>query len=148
MKVNKGVLPAGWDYYLYANGQQVKALARRGNTHFYGQWIENVFTVNYHLDDSAKASPKTTRVVYGNWTKTLKASELGFSKTGKRFAGWRAYREIDNCWYLKDANGNKKWMKVNNGILPSGWDYYLYANGQQVVALAKSGNTHFYGQWK
>ena len=124
------------------------ALAKNGNTHFYGQWQENSFTVNYHIDENSPASSLKTVVKYGTWTKTLTTTELGFSKKGLKFAGWKGYREIDNKWYVQDSNGKKQWITLTNGKLPAGYSFYIYKDGQQVMALAKSGNTHFYGTWK
>ena len=148
VKLVKGKLPAGYEYVIYRDGTKVRTVAKRGNVHFYGQWQENKFTVNYHLDDNSNASSQKTDVVYGNWTKTLTVKELGFSKSGKTFVGWKAYREIDDKWYVKDASGNYKFVKLVNGKLPSGYTFAIYKNGTNIRTFAKSGNVHFYGQWK
>ena len=148
MKLNNNTLPEGYTFYIYRDGQRVKEMAKRGNTHFYGQWEENKFTVNYHLDEKSGASSKKTEVIYGDLTKTLTTSELGFKKSGKTFSGWKAYREMDDSWLLQDKNGKTKWLKLVKNALPDGYSFYIYRNGQRVRHLAKSGDVHFYGTWK
>ena len=148
LKLNNGKLPVGYEFVIYSNGAKTRTLAKRGNVHLYGVWQEMKYTINYHLDDSAAASTKTTVVKYGDWTKTLTLKELGFSKNNKKFAGWKMFREQDNSWYVKDADGNKKYLKLTSGKLPAGYSFVLYANGAQTRTLAKSGIVHFYGTWK
>ena len=147
-KLVNGKLPANHTFYLYRNGQPVSATASSGLVHFYAQWKAKEFTVQYHLDDNSSASDKTTNVTYGNSTKTLTVSELGFSKSNKKFAGWKAYRDCDDKWYMTDGNGKHSFKKLVNGKLPANHTFYLYRNGQPVSATASSGIVHFYAQWK
>lgn len=91
----------------------------------YAVWSANKFTVKYHLEDSAPASSKTTTVTYGTSTKTLTLAELGFSKTGYSFQGWKAYREYDSKYFVYDSEGTNLWATS----LPTGYVYGLYTNG-------------------
>lgn len=108
----------------------------------------NCYTIKYHADDATNESSKTTSVVYGVKTKTLTIKELAFSKTGKDFAGWRAYRDVDDKWYVIGVNGKASWVKLTDGKLPSGSRFYTYKDGHSVAKTAHSGTVHFYAQWK
>ena len=147
-KMVNGELPAGYSFVLYKSGARTRTMAKRGDVHFYGVWEEQKYTVKYHLDENSSASSKTTTVKYGEWTKLLTLSELGFSKSGKKFAGWKLYREKDNTWYAKDSSGNKKFVKLVNGKLPSGYTFATYSDGGRTKTAAKSGVVHYYGTWK
>ena len=147
-KLVNGKLPAGHSFVLYKNGEAVKATATGGAVHFYAQWEQKRFTVKYHLDDSSAASSKSTIVDYGTLTDTCSIEELGFAKSGKTFAGWKAYREIDDSWYMRDSNGVKAYKKLENGKLPAGHSFVLYKNKEAVKYTASSGVVHFYAQWK
>ena len=146
-KLANGKLPSGSSFYIYKNGSAVAKTAPSGNVHFYAQWKDSVFTVKYHADDAANASSKTTKVQYGVSTKTLTTSELGFSKTGQIFVGWKAYREVDDKWFVVGSDGKAAWTKLANGELPEGSSFYIYQNGNAVSKTAPSGNVHFYAQW-
>lgn len=73
---------------------------------FKANYTPNTFTIYYHSSDTAAASSTTTKVTYGTSTATKTISELGFSKAGYTFAGWKVYREVDGKYYVQDANGN------------------------------------------
>ena len=139
-------VPAGGDYALYVNGESVGKTTVAGTTaHFFAQWEADTFTVKYYSADDAEASTRTSTVTYGVSQKTLTISELGFSKSGSEFAGWKVYRDYDNKWYVKDANGSKYWATS----VPAGGDYALYVNGESVGKTTVAGTTaHFYAQWK
>ncbi|MBO4767707.1 MAG: InlB B-repeat-containing protein, partial [Lachnospiraceae bacterium] len=134
------------DYALYVHGESVGRTTVAGTTaHFFAQWEADTFTVNYYSADDAEASTRTSTVTYGVSQKTLTISELGFSKSGSEFAGWKVYRDYDNKWYVKDANGSKYWATS----VPAGGDYALYVNGESVGRTTVAGTTaHFYAQWK
>ena len=140
-------VPSGGSYALYVNGESVGKTAVAGTiVHFYGQWeATSEFTVKYYKSDNAEASPKTSTVTYGVSQKTLTISELGFAQSGKRFVGWKVYRDYDNKWYVKDASGSKYWATS----VPSGGSYALYVNGESVGKTTVAGTTaHFYAQWE
>ena len=146
-KLTNGKLPSGSSFCLYKNGTSVAKTAPSGNVHLYAQWKDNVFTVKYHADDTANASSKTTSVQYGVSTKILTTAQLGFSKTGLNFKGWKAYREVDDKWYVTDKDGKTSWTKLTNGELPEGSSFCLYKNGTSVSKTAPSGTVHLYAQW-
>ena len=140
-------VPSGGDYALYVNGESVGKTTVAGTTvHFYAHWeATRDFTVKYYQTDNAASSPKTSTVTYGVSQKTLTISELGFSQSGKHFKGWKVYRDYDNKWYVKDANGSKYWATS----VPSGGDYALYVNGESVGKTTVAGTTaYFYAQWE
>ena len=108
----------------------------------------NEYTIRYHLDETSKASSKKTTVKYGMLTDSITTSKLGFNKTGSTFAGWKAYREIDDSWCAVDSEGNKKFVKLTNGKLPKGYKFYLYKDGAKTSRVATKGIVHFYATWK
>ena len=148
MKLEDGILPEGYTFVIYKDGAGTRTFAKNGNVHFYGTWRENAYTVKYHLDDNSPESSKTTRVIYGKQTDTLTLDKLGFSKPGYRFVGWKSFRESDGKWFVKNSDGKKEYMKLNNGQLPSGYSFVIYKNGATTKAISKTGNVHFYGVWK
>lgn len=148
MKLKNGVLPEGYTFYIYKNGANTNTFAKNGNVHFYGIWRENAYTVNYHIDENSSASSKTTKVTYGKKTTLLTTKQLGFSKSGKTFAGWKAYRENDDTWYVKNSEGVKEFKKLSNGKLPKGYTFVKYKDGGVTNTFAKTGNAHFYATWK
>ena len=148
MKLEDGILPEGYTFVIYKDGAGTRTFAKNGNVHFYGTWSENAYTVKYHLDDNSPESSQTTRVIYGKQTNTLTLDKLGFSKPGYKFVGWKSYRESDGKWFVKNSDGKKEYMKLNNGQLPSGYSFVIYKNGATTKAISKTGNVHFYGVWK
>ena len=111
---------------------------------------KQTFTVYYHADTSftSAALSKTTKVAYGTKTKLFTLSELGLSKTGYRFTGWRIYREIDGRWLTIDANGNYVWLELTNGTLPKGYTFHLIKDGGFITKAATSGKVHLCAQWE
>lgn len=136
-------LPSGSSYSLYNEGASIAKTAPSGVVHFYAQWVPNSFVVKYHLTDSAAASPITTVVTYGKSTATKTLADLQFTNPGYSFVGWKAYREYDNKYYVRDAGGVESWQSV----LPAKGNYSLYKEGTSIARTAPSGVVHFYGQW-
>ena len=82
---------------------------------------------------------------YGTSTKTFSFEELGFSITGKKFKGWKIYRQDIRCWRVMEGDGTQRWAEV----LRDGWNYYLYGDGCTVAKTAPAGaEVHFYAQWE
>ncbi|MCD7748231.1 MAG: hypothetical protein LUI61_07880, partial [Firmicutes bacterium] len=108
----------------------------------------STFTVYYHLDDDSEPDSQTTTVTYGTSTKTLTIDELGFNRSGYCFTGWKAYRNVDDCWYVTTSSGTSTWMTLEDGVLPDGYSYYLYSSGAKVSQTATGGEVHFYAQWE
>ena len=111
-------------------------------------YVKKSFTIVYHMDDSTAPSPLSTTVVFDVLTKTKTVSELGFEREGKVFAGWKAHREMDDTWFLKDGDGKNAFKKLEGGRLPAGHRFVLYKNGEAVKRTATAGIVHFYAQWK
>ena len=79
------------------------------------------YTIQYYLDpESSAPSELKTTAIPGETTQLLTLKELGFSKDGYVFEGWRIYREVDNKWYLSDREGNYLWHELKNNELPEG----------------------------
>ena len=106
------------------------------------------FLILYHEDETAEPSMITTFVCYGEHTKTLTVSQLGFGKKGYDFSGWKIYREYDNKWYVSDDQGKALWHDMADGGLPSGFEHVLYNDGSVVAKMAPGGIVHLYGTWK
>ena len=140
-------VPSGGKYVLYTDGNNSAKTAPAGDkVHFYGQWKgATEYTIYYHLDDTAAASSTITKVTYGTTTKTKTTSELGFAESGKKFSGWKVYRESDQCWRVQNSSGTQSWSKT----VPSGGKYVLYTDGNNSAKTAPAGDkVHFYGQWE
>ena len=108
------------------------------------------YTIYYYIDDETKEpSDKVTEVKYGEKTPVLKISELGFSKEGRKFTGWKVYRESDDTWYLKNTKDNKNsWIALNEGKLPDGYEYSLHQDGEVSVKAAENGAIKLFGTWE
>ena len=107
------------------------------------------YTIQYYIDDKAdKPSDKTTTVKYGEKTPVLTIKELGFTKEGKKFAGWKVYREADDTWSLRTIKDKKQsWKTVVDGKLPDGYEYKLHGDGSPSVMATKSGSIKLYATW-
>ena len=147
-KLADGRLPEGYSYVLYRNGESVKASAPGGVVHFYAQWAQSRYVIKYHRNDKSSPASATTTVLYGKFTKIRSVSELGFHEADKTFKGWKAYREIDCKWFVKNPAGYNLFMKLVNGQLPPGYSFVHYKDGECVKATAPGGVVHFYAQWK
>lgn len=145
--LDNGSLPNGYNFYLYTDGAKVSMTAPSGMVDFYAQWNPNIFTIQYHSSTTAEAISTVTVVTYGRTSKTLTTSELNFTKSGYKFAGWRVYRVTDGKWALRDSSGKQVWKTLERGSLPSGYSYYLYTDGSKVSMTAQSGVVHFYAIW-
>ena len=95
----------------------------------------STFSVKYYSDDDAEASPIITDVVYGVSTKTKTVSELGFSTENRRFLGWKVFRDYDNKWKVKDADGKESWASE----VPEGGSYRLFSNGVSLTSTSPAG---------
>lgn len=138
-------LPEGYDYYMYWDGTNCANTGVEGDiVHFYAIWVNNIFTVEYYLnDDATKPSTKTTTVNIGTDTAILTTKELGFSMKNKVFIGWKVYRTLDDSWRF--TNGEQSiWAKEK----PEGYDYMLYAEGN-VISRTSTPETvvKLYAQW-
>ena len=138
-------LPEGGSYYLYKDGIGVAKTTAAGTTaHFYGVWEDTTYTILYHADDNAPAAEEITAVPYGISTKTKTAQELGFSKEGKTFLGWRVVRESDGKTYVMNSSGKSYFAAT----VPKNGSLSLYAEGVEVAKTAPAGTiVHFYAQW-
>lgn len=146
--VEDGELPEGAHWQLRKNGSSLIKPAKEGDVRLYAQWGGESFTVYYHEDEDSEASATYSVVPYGVKTEMISVSELGFEKEGKEFAGWKAYREIDNKWYAKNADGKARWVRLQNGELPDGFTWILFKDCKKLSKAATSGIVHVYAQWE
>jgi len=115
----------------------------------YFYWVDRFF-VNYYIEDDLKYD--STKITLGIKAKTKTAEELGIATNGsKLFAGWRVFREKDDCWAaykLSDENKKTVWVEPGqNGELPEGYGYKIYPDGVAISSTAKGGNVNFYATW-
>ena len=148
MSVNNGKLPAGYEYSLLKSGVSLAKTSSGGEVHFYGQWKSKDFVVAYHADDNSAELSTKTKVPYGVSTKTKKTGELGIKRSDSIFTGWKAYRDMDDKWLLKDSNGKQSWMNLVKGDLPAGYEFSLLKDGVSLAKTSAGGTVHFYAQWK
>ena len=107
--------------------------------------VATAFTIKYYKTTASEASDMTSEVTYGVAQKSLTTTELGFTQSGKTFKGWICFRDYDNKWYVKDANGKAYWAAA----VPTGGSYYYYKNGESVGKTTVAGTTaYFYGVWE
>ena len=137
-KPEKGTL------HVYSDGCSVAKTAPAGTkVHFYAQWVENSYTIQYHDEMNSEPSEHTTKVNIGESTQILGATDLGFHKKGKVLLGWRAYQSKYKKWCVTDGH-EIKWASSPE----SGWDYYLYKNTCSVKETVAPGETvDFYAIW-
>lgn len=106
--------------------------------------ISNYFTIYYHEDMDSEASSIISHVEYGVTTKTLTATDLGYSRSGKLLRGWYVRRQYDGKWaYTLDGN-TVIWATE----CPEGGYLCLYTSGTHVAKTVPAGTVvHFYGVW-
>lgn len=107
------------------------------------------YIVEYYCDvDHNNPSPVTTFGVTGVPTMTATIENLGFSKEGYLFEGWRVYRSEDQKWFLRSKDGKNQWMKLTKeGRLPDDFQYVLMHNARTLKSPAKKGTVKFFAQW-
>lgn len=147
LAVENGALPAGFSYAMRKNGSTLTAPATEGTVRLYAQWGGKSFTVVYHPDDNSPALEKTQVITYGESTPMLTLRELGLNRTDASFKGWKLYRELDDRWYLKNAEGKGSWGKLVKGELESGYRFSLSEDGHTLRTATTSGTIHAYAQW-
>ena len=109
---------------------------------------ENNYTIEYYPDvDSSEASSETTLAIAGQETKLLTIEELGFSKDGYGFLGWRINRETDDKWFLRDSNKKSGWYSLVNGKLPEGYTFDLRGDGGVLIKPATEGTVRLFAYW-
>ena len=106
------------------------------------------YRITYYPDvDSDVPSEISSEAVAGIDTTICTIQELGFSKEGYVFEGWRLYRESDDAWYLRNEKGKGVWASLENGELPAGCHYALRGDGATLTAPTKEGLVRLYAQW-
>ena len=99
-------------------------------------------------------------MTYGESTK-LRAN--AFSKTGKTFSGWTAYRESDHTWRyaLNNSSTQQGWYTDKNDkehnkendkvtLPPAEYTKFVYKNGASLATTTSVNNdrVHLYAVWK
>ena len=106
------------------------------------------FYVKYHADDHAAASSKVTTVTYGTGTTLLTPGQLGFSKAGYSFVGWKVQHEDTDMWYALSPEGSACWVVLTDGQPPAGYSFSLFPKNKTVAKLVPYGTVHVYAQWE
>ena len=136
--------PEGGELYTYVEGTTVARTESAGSTvDFYGKWIENYYTIIYHEDIDSAANEMYTDVEYMVSTKTLTATDLGYSREGFLLKAWNINRESDGKWAY-NVDGQLVWADE----CPEGGTLYELTAGSPVSKLVNPGVVvHFYGVW-
>lgn len=107
------------------------------------------YTIEYYQDtESTKPFSETTigRVGEKVTIKTIK--ELGYSKEGYGFLGWKVYRVDDDKWLLKKKNsGDSEWRSLEGGKLPKGYSFRLLTEGRDLNQKSTDGVIRLYADW-
>lgn len=146
---NNGMLPEGYDYKIYPDGVTISNTSKGGNVNFYAAWTTDGYKIRYHSGKTTAAI--TTSVYWGQQTQTVSYEELGFSKKGYEFAGWKVRRDIDGKWAVyanDDESRTTRWVARVDGDLPEGYSYKYYRNKVSVSNSAKTGYVDFYAHWE
>lgn len=110
--------------------------------------VEGEYIIEYYSEENGETPAlETTNGVYGVDIKLLTIEELGFTKEGYVFEGWRINRTVDDKWYLRDETGKCGWYSLNQGALPEGFTFALRNNGGVIGGPAKEGIVRLYAQW-
>ncbi len=149
MKITGNKLPKDYSFVILKDGGSLTKTCSGGTVHLYALWKKLDYTmVLYHADDTKIPLPEKTKVISGKCTKIKTLSELQLKEKTGAFTGWKAYRDIDDKWLLKDTADNPSWMSLNDGKLPFGHSYYLLKDGMVFAKTADASNIHLYAQWK
>jgi len=148
-----GAQPAGYRRALYQDGRKVSALTSVNEDVITctAQWAPNTtattrFVIRYDANGGT-GSMADTIVTKGTSTATRANA---FTKSGKTFKGWYAYRMSDNKWFYVSSTDSSKTGWYVAGTQPSGYVLYKYSSGQKV-ANTSSVNCDivtFYAVWQ
>ncbi len=97
--------------------------------------------------DSDVPSETAVQATYGVDTTIPTVEDLGFTKEGLLFEGWRIYREFDGKWFLRSEEGKGIWAELEDGKLPEGCHFSLRRDGGILTAPTPSGTVRMYAQW-
>ena len=141
----EGSQPSGYTKYVYKDGVSVSATASVPDdvVMMYAQWdAPSTYTVRYDANGGT-GTMADTQVTYGVNTNL---STNTFTREGYTFAGWHAYRTIEDQWYYTNGTDSGWYAE---GSQPSGYTKSVYRDG---VAVAKTTGHDgdvaiFYAQW-
>ena len=106
------------------------------------------YQIMYFRDvDTVGAPNYTMTATAGVHTPIALIEDLGFTKEGYVFEGWRLYRDADDSWYLRNPKGGGVWVHLQDGTLPEGYHYALRTDGMDLIAPTQEGAVRLYAQW-
>ncbi len=147
LSLENGELPNGYSYSLREDGSTTTSPTTGGKLKLYAQWGYS-YTIEYYPDiDSESPSDYTTNAMSGSEVTFLTIEELGFGTDEDSFEGWRLYRDSDNKWYVKNADGNSLWYSLEDNKLPEGYSYSLRNDGSTTTWPTMGGVLRLYAQW-
>ena len=147
MPLENGKLQNGYSYSLRADGSTTTSPTSEGKLKLYAQW-GYAYTIEYYPDvDSELPSDETTEAMSGTKVTFLTIEELGFGTDEDSFAGWRLYRDFDDKWYVKNADGESLWYSLEGDTLPEGFSYSLRRDGSTTTWPTMGGILRLYAQW-
>ena len=147
VSMENGALPEGCSFRLLPDGWETGWSTKSGAVELVATW-KDAYTISYRLDDSSTAHSTSTKVTVGTETAIPSVSELGYSKPGMSFAGWKCYRDSDGKWWATLPSGKAGWVSLKNGALPEGCSYRLLPNKWKSAWSASTGCVQLYAVWK
>mgnify|MGYP001066623327 CR=1 FL=1 len=147
VSMENGALPEGCSFRLLPDGWETGWSTKSGAVELVATW-KDAYTISYRLDDSSTAHSTSTKVTVGTETAIPSVSELGYSKPGMSFAGWKCYRDSDGKWWATLPSGKAGWVSLKNGVLPEGCSYRLLPDKWKSAWSASTGCVQLYAVWK
>lgn len=147
VSMENGALPEGCSFRLLPDGWETGWSTKSGAVELVATW-KDAYTISYRLDDSSTAHSTSTKVTVGTETAIPSVSELGYSKPGMSFAGWKCYRDSDGKWWATLPSGKAGWVSLKNGALPEGCSYRLLPDKWKSAWSASTGCVQLYAVWK
>ena len=105
------------------------------------------FKIIYHPEEGIRALTDVSVEDFDRDIDTKSISELGYSKDGYKFVGWKVYRESDGKWYMSDKSGKCSFEELKNGKPPVGYKYELCKDGTGAGTHLVKSNVLPYGKW-
>ncbi len=143
VELTNGGLPEGYSFSKLGSGAVVSDLVQSGEVQFVALWDTTGNPITFYDSEGGSALSKTFTLKYNVPAAIPTAKELGLSKDKKVFAGWKAQRDNQKDWRIKNSAGASSWASS----LADGDEYFIYSDGITLAGFYESGKLNFYAQW-